>query len=66
MKINIRVVDVAETARGLFGDEFMGRDMTIPDYRLEVDTPTGGEVTFHQGATADDVAEYWKREGWDA
>lgn len=64
MKIVVRVVDVAGAARKMFGDEFMGRDLTVPDYRIEADTPTGGEITFHAGATADDVALYWKREGW--
>lgn len=34
------------------------------DYRLHAVTPTGGSVTFHRGATADDVYAYWRREGW--
>jgi hypothetical protein len=36
----------------------------VPDYRLEIDTPTGGEVAFHRGADAADVAAYARREGW--
>jgi hypothetical protein len=67
--VAVTVVDVAETARRLFGGkgpaEFIaGRPLPEHDYRLKAKTPTGGEVSFHRGATADHVAEYWRREGW--
>lgn len=61
----LRIIDAAEDFRKLFGRvEFMGRDVSTPDYRFEIDTPTGGTVTFHAGATADHVREYLQREGW--
>jgi len=64
-KLNLRIVDAAEEFRNLFGTtEFMGRDISLPDYRFEIDTPTGGTVTFHQEATARHVMQYIEREGW--
>ena len=65
-QLNLRIIDAAEELRKLFGKvEFMGRDLTIPDYRFEIDTPSGGTVTFNQEATASHVIEYVKREGWE-
>jgi len=67
--MKIKIEDVAATARALFGQE--GLDALAPggkaadtDWRITATTPTGGEITFHRGATAEDVALYWKREGW--
>jgi hypothetical protein len=56
--LRLRVVDVAL---------FPGATPPIghvPDYRLEIDTPTGGEVTFHRGADAGHVVAYARHEGW--
>jgi hypothetical protein len=36
----------------------------LPDYRLEMDTPTGGEVCLPHGADATYAVEAAKREGW--
>lgn len=65
--VTVAVVDISDTARRLYGDRadyIAGRPLPERDYRLTAKTPTGGEVSFHQGATADDVAAYWRREGW--
>lgn len=64
--VEITVVDVAETARRVLRDPeaITGRPMPEHDYRFSAKTPTGGEITFHRGATADHVADYWRREGW--
>lgn len=65
--IQITVIDQADSARQLFGDKaeyVVGRPLPEHDYRLTAKTPTGGEITFHRGATAHDVAAYWQREGW--
>lgn len=56
--INVGVIDVM---RPYLREAFGGPEH---DYRLEAVTPTGGRVTFHRGATADDVHAYWAREGW--
>jgi hypothetical protein len=64
----IRIVDVAAQARKMYGakaDYVAGRPLPEHDWRLEANTPTGGEITFSRGATAEDVAAYWRREGWD-
>lgn len=63
----VQVVDVADTARRVFGaaaEHIAGRPMPEHDYRFHMKTPTGGEVTFNQYATAQHVAEYCEREGW--
>lgn len=63
--MNLRIVDVAADFRKTFGDlDFNNQPLPEHDYRLEIDTPSGGLVTFHQGATADHVKEYMRREGW--
>jgi hypothetical protein len=65
--VTITVVDIADTARRVYGDKFediFGKPRPPHDFRLVAKTPTGGEVTFNQGATAEDVAAYWRREGW--
>lgn len=68
--ITVTVVDISDTARRLYGDKaaeiagLMGRVMPEHDYRFKAATPTGGEVSFHQGASADHIAAYWEREGW--
>lgn len=66
--IEVTVVDVADTARRIFGVEgaalVAGRPMPEHDYRLTAKTPTGGEITFARGTTADQVAACWLREGW--
>lgn len=65
--VEVTVIDQADSARQLFGENaeyVIGRPLPEHDYRLTAKTPTGGEITFHQGATADDVAAYWRREGW--
>jgi hypothetical protein len=65
--ITIAVVDIADTARRLYGDNadyIAGRPLPAHDFRLTAKTPTGGEITFNAGATAEDVAAYWRREGW--
>lgn len=62
----VRVIDVADTARRLFGEHaaaIAGRPLAAHDYRFSMKTP-GGEVTFKRGATAEDIVEYCKREGW--
>lgn len=56
--IEVRVIDVM---RPDLREAFGGPEH---DYRLEATTPTGGSITFHRGATADDVYTYWQREGW--
>lgn len=62
---NLRMIDVNLMLRTQIGcDEFMGVDLTKPDYRLEIDTPTGGSVTFNRYATADFVMSYMINEGW--
>jgi hypothetical protein len=50
---------------GAKADYVAGRPLPEHDWRLEANTPTGGEITFSRGATAEDVAAYWRREGWD-
>lgn len=65
--VTITLIDQAKSARQLYGDkaEFIaGRPLPEHEYRFQATTPTGGEICFHRGATADDVAAYWKREGW--
>jgi hypothetical protein len=56
----LRIVDVAAHARELFGEKgaafIIGRPLPEHDYRFEVDTPTGGEMTLAAGDTAADVA----------
>lgn len=61
--IAIRVVDLAERP-GYPKEDLRGNPTPEHDYRLEADTPTGGEITFHRGADAVDIALYWQREGW--
>lgn len=61
--VTIRIIDAAaEARRAGLGD--LIPDGAEHDYRLAADTPTGGEITFHRGATADHVIAYWRREGW--
>jgi hypothetical protein len=63
---NLRITDVAAQLRRIVKENtFMGRDISTPDYRFEIDTPTGGVVTFHQGADVMHIMDYIKREGWD-
>jgi hypothetical protein len=65
--IAVSVVDLSDTARRVYGDRFeeiFGRPLDEHDYRFSAMTPTGGEMSFHQGATAEHVAAYWGREGW--
>lgn len=65
--IEVTVIDQADSARQLFGDHadyIAGRPLPEHEYRFVAKTPTGGEITFHLGATAEDVAAYWRREGW--
>jgi hypothetical protein len=65
-KLNLRLVDASAEARELFGTvEFMGHDITKPDWRFEIDTPTGGTVTFNSQATAAYVRAYVECEGWE-
>ena len=57
--IAVTVVDIADTARRVYGDRFeeiFRRPLPEHDYRFSVQTPTGGEITFHEGATAEHVA----------
>lgn len=64
-KMNLRIVDVNKALRNMIkSDEFLGRDISGPDYRFEIDTPTGGVVTFSQQASALWVMNYMDREGW--
>lgn len=62
----VQVVDIMDTARRLGMDiaSLTGRPAPEHDWRLSMVTPTGGDVTFHRGATAEDVAAYCEREGW--
>jgi hypothetical protein len=65
--ITVGIIDTAAQARLLYGDNadyIAGRKLPEHEYRLNATTPTGGTVTFHSGATAEDVAAYWQREGW--
>jgi hypothetical protein len=65
-KANLRIEDVNFKMRSLTGLEvFMDVDLTKPNYRLVIDTPTGGEVTFNRYATAEHVMNYVISEGWD-
>jgi hypothetical protein len=66
----IKIIDAQGDPVRLFGEEgavqISGRPLSPGgDWRLEATTPAGGSVTFHSGATADDVVSYWKREGWE-
>ena len=67
--ITVAVVDAADLTRQIHGEnaariaELEGRPLREHDYRLHVVTPAGSEVLFRRGATADDVAAYWEREG---
>lgn len=63
----VEVVPAALRLRVIDAALFPGatpREGHVPDYRLEIDTPTGGEVSFHRGADASDVVAYVKQEGW--
>jgi hypothetical protein len=65
--VQVTVIDVADSARQLYGDNadyIAGRKLPEHDYRFSAQTPTGGEITFNAGATAEDIAAYWQREGW--
>lgn len=59
--IKVVIIDVAARAREMFGslsiERIFGREIPEHDYRIEAVTATG-HVTFHQGATADDVVAY--------
>lgn len=54
-------VGVIDVMRPWLREAFGGPEQ---DYRLHANTPTGGNITFHRGATAEDVVAYWRREGW--
>lgn len=62
----VQVVDIMDTARRLGMDvsALTGRPAPEHDWRFSMVTPTGGEITFHHGADAEDVARYCEREGW--
>lgn len=62
----VAIIDLIDTARELGMDlaALTGRPTPDHDYRFSIATPTGGEVTFSRGATADHVARYCAREGW--
>jgi len=65
-RMNLRIVDVNKQLRDATKlNEFMGIDISGPDYRFEIDTPTGGEVTFNRHAEASYIMAYAEREGWD-
>lgn len=59
----IRLVDVTAEAREAFGDEALRHLAAVtgastgPSWRFEVDTPTGGTMTFNHTATAEYVAQ---------
>jgi hypothetical protein len=68
----VDVIDVTAHAIKVYGSreqaeemlpEF-ARPMLAHDYRFEARRSNGASVTFHPGATAQHVAEYFKREGW--
>lgn len=68
LPITLRLVDVAESARRLYGlDEAADMFPGLPehDYRFEVVLPNGAEITLQRGATAAHVAAYLAREGVD-
>lgn len=58
----IRVVDVAAQAREAFGSHAEAICGRIPehDFRFEVVTASGAQVTFHAEATAEHIATYLK------
>lgn len=64
---SVDVVDVAEHARTIYGEE--GARAVLPpdvpylenDYRFEY-TVNGGTTSFHRGATAEDIAAHLKRQ----
>lgn len=62
----VQVVDIMDTARrpGMDMAAVTGRPAPEHDWRLSMVTPTGGELCFSRGATAEDVAAYCEREGW--
>lgn len=64
-KPNLRLVNVGKEFRDMFGRvEAMGLALGEDDWRFEIDTPTGGKVTFNEHASARYVYEYMLREGW--
>lgn len=68
----VEVIDVVAHSIKLYGSREKAEELLPPrlrplpdhDYRFEVRFGAGGSVTFNQGATARDVAEHFKREGW--
>lgn len=58
----LQVVDVAAQAREMYGNEaasfIAGRQLPEHDFRFEVLTITGAQITFHADATAEDIAKY--------
>ncbi|MEU7170377.1 hypothetical protein ABZ949_02650 [Micromonospora tulbaghiae] len=64
----MRLIDVAENARQLYGAENaaeMFPNLPEHDYRFEAVTPTGGRITFASHTTAAHIAAYLQREGVD-
>lgn len=60
----VDVIDVADTARRIFGGEqgaadVCGRPVPEHGYRFNIRYGNGGEVNFNVGATATHVADWW-------
>ncbi|MCG5464166.1 hypothetical protein MED01_002331 [Micromonospora sp. MED01] len=66
MPVPMRLVDVAEEARQMYGAEKtaeMFPNLPEHDWRFEARLPSGATVSFGRAATAADVAAYLAREG---
>jgi hypothetical protein len=68
LKTKLKIIDVAQDVKNLTGlktgDVWINGPLPEHDYRFELDTPTGGTVTFNKWADAKDIVEYARREGW--
>ncbi|MEV2239458.1 hypothetical protein [Micromonospora sp. NPDC049891] len=70
LPVPVRLIDVAEQARQMFGEEaaanlFGPPNLPENDYRFEAVMPGGATVTFAHNTTAAQLAAYLKREGVD-
>lgn len=65
---DVRIIDAAAHARQILGEdagEFIaGRPLPEHDYRIEMILASQARVTFHHGATADDVVAHLEREAF--